>query len=195
MRIRRYSKKQRTTGIAALLITLIVALVQHYGWIDDARMSTVSTDPGHYRVERYIDGDTIAVVVNGKHETVRLIGVDTPETHRPNSPVQCYGPAASSYTKTRIQSQGGMIQLTTDNIGDDRDRYDRLLRYVLLPDGVNLNQELIAKGYGFAYTSFPFSKSTEFKTAQRNAQAKKLGLWSGCSPHVENNGRWQSNDI
>src|SRR5581483_5199927 len=62
------------------------------------------SQPGFYSINHFIDGDTIAVNMNGNIEDVRMIGVDTPETHKPNTPVQCYGEAAASYTKQLIGS-------------------------------------------------------------------------------------------
>lgn len=153
----------------------------------------MTTQPGLYQVAHYVDGDTIAVRMNSTNETIRLIGVDTPETHKPNTPVQCYGPAAAAYTQNRVTAAGGKVRLVSDSLSTNRDRYNRLLRYVYLPDGTNLDQELVAKGYAFAYVSFPFSKSNAFSAAQASAQQQKLGLWGNCHPYRESNGRWQSN--
>jgi len=152
----------------------------------------VQNDPGLYSIDHFVDGDTIAVNMNGIVETVRMIGVDTPETHRPNTPVQCYGPEAAAFTKQLVGTS--KVRLQADPLDTNRDRYNRLLRYVYLPDGRMVETELINNGYGFAYTSFPFEKSDEFRADQDAAQTAKKGLWSACQAHQEDNGRWQTND-
>lgn len=149
--------------------------------------------PGYYRVTRVTDGDTIEVDMNGVTEKIRLIGVDTPESVKQNSPVQCYGHEASDYSKQNLS--GASVKLEADPIGDNRDRYDRLLRYVYLRDGTLWNQKLISEGYGFAYLSFEFSKQDEFAAAQSKAQESKLRLWSDCTPKLGSSGRWQSNNL
>ncbi len=95
-------------------------------------------------VVRVIDGDTIKVEIDGKQESVRLIGVDTPETVHPRKPVERFGKEASEFTK-RI-AEGQTVKLEPDPGNADRDRYGRLLRYVYLEDGRLLNAEIIRQG-------------------------------------------------
>lgn len=185
-------RRKHSISLLTILIALFIAIGQHYGWFDKVNEGVTTSQPGLYTVDHFVDGDTIAVNMNGTLETIRFIGIDTPETHKPNAPVQCYGPAAAAYTKNRIGSQ--RIRLVSDSLSTNRDRYNRLLRYVYLPDNTNVNLELVAKGYAFAYVSFPFTKSADFSAAQGKAQIEKLGLWSNCTPRLESNGRWQSND-
>lgn len=187
-------RKNIWVSLISLAIVLFIALAQHYGWLDEAQKGVVTTQPGLYSISHYVDGDTISVSMNGTDETIRFIGIDTPETHKPNTPVQCYGPAAAAYTQNRIKAAGGKVRLVSDSLSTNRDRYNRLLRYVYLTDGSNLDQELVAKGYAFAYVSFPFTKSKDFSAAQTSAQNQKLGLWGNCAPFQESNGRWQSNN-
>ena len=160
------------------------------GWVrpvDSARF--MHWQPGSYTVKQFSDGDTIVVDMQGREERVRFIGIDTPETHKQNTPVQCYGPAASAYTKNRVGTQH--IRLVSDSLTTNRDRYDRLLRYVYLEDGTNLNLELVQKGYAFAY-AFPFAKSREFTAAMQQAQSTKVGLWGACSPYHLPTGQWHT---
>lgn len=138
-----------------------------------------TSTPGMYEVLRVEDGDTITVDMHGTDERIRLIGVDTPETQDPRKPVQCFGRAASGFTKQLID--GGEVRLESDPLSSNRDRYNRLLRYVYLPDGRLLQAEIIAEGYGFAYTSFPFTKSGEFKNLETIAREQGKGLWSSCT--------------
>lgn len=134
--------------------------------------------PGYFTVASFEDGDTITVDMNGKKERVRMIGVDTPETQDPRKPVQCFGRAASDFTKKLIGNQS--VRLESDPLSSNRDRYNRLLRYIYLPDNQLVNAEIIKQGYGFAYTSFPFTKSDEFKSYQSQAREQNRGLWNAC---------------
>lgn len=185
--------KRTTKQLVSLIVALGVALLafaQHQGWLGNLAAHAQKSQPGLYAIDHFVDGDTIAVKMNGKTESVRMIGIDTPETHKPHTPVQCYGPAAASYTKTLIGSQ--KVRLQSDPDSQDRDRYHRLLRYVYLADGRLMETELIRGGYAFAYTQFPFSKSAEFSKDQADAQANSKGLWGNCKPFQEDNGRWQT---
>lgn len=134
--------------------------------------------PGLYSITNVYDGDTIGVEIDNKKEKVRLIGVDTPETNHPRKPVECFGKAATSYTTNILKTQ--KVRLELDPNSSNRDRYDRLLRYVWLQDGRLLNRLIIEEGYGFAYTHFPFEKMEEFRTAEKIAREKGIGLWSVC---------------
>lgn len=184
-------KRRQLRALMATAIVLVIAGAgQQFGWFSASATQLEQNQPGLYRVVRFSDGDTIVVDMNGKEETVRMIGVDTPETHHPDLPVQCYGPAASAYTKDIIGQQH--IRLEADPTNQNRDRYDRLLRYVYLPDGRLVEAELIKNGYGFAYTSFPFTKKDEFVTLEQQAKAEAKGLWANCTV-TENNGRKQTN--
>jgi micrococcal nuclease len=149
--------------------------------------------PGYYRVVKVEDGDTITVSMNGVDERIRMIGVDTPETKDPRKPVQCFGQAASGFTKELIGSLA--VRLEADALSDNRDRYDRLLRYVYLPDGRLVQAEVIKQGYGFAYTSFPFTKSDEFLAYQREARSQNRGLWNKCEPTTNQYGGFTSNAV
>ena len=146
-----------------------------------------------YSINHFIDGDTIAVNMNGQVEKVRFIGVDTPETHKPNSPVQCYGPNAAAYSKSQIGPQS--VRLVADPLSTDRDRYNRLLRYVYLPDGTDLDERLIQNGYGFYYPYFPFSKAAQFSADEQVAITNRKGLWAACKPTPTDDGGYTSNAL
>lgn len=138
-----------------------------------------TNQPGMYRVTDVMDGDTIKVDLGGYTDTVRLIGVDTPETKDPRKLVQCFGEAASA--KTGEWAMGKQVRLEADPADSDRDKYQRLLRYVYLEDGRLLNAEIIKEGYGFAYTLFPFGKLEEFRQLEDVARAGRHGLWANCT--------------
>lgn len=95
------------------------------------------------KVVKIVDGDTIKVKIGGSTETVRLIGVDTPETVHPNRPVEYFGKEASAFTKR--MANGKSVRLEDDPECTNRDKYGRLLRYVYLPDGTMLNGLIIRR--------------------------------------------------
>jgi micrococcal nuclease len=174
------------------VLGLVILLVQQQGWFRGAVQSAKTSQPGLYGVVQFSDGDTIVVDMNGKHETVRFIGVDTPETHDPRKAVQCFGQAAADFTKDLIGQND--VRLEADPQGTNRDRYNRLLRYIYLPDGRLVNAEIIKQGYGFAYLSFPFTKSEEFRFYQNEAMQANRGLWGSCQPVKNDYGGYTSNN-
>jgi endonuclease YncB( thermonuclease family) len=188
--------KRQKTKLVALGLSLVIAgaatLASRQGWLHDPAQNLQAVQPGLYKVTEFVDGDTIAVNMNGKIEKIRFIGVDTPETHDPRKAVQCFGLAAAAFTKNLIGSNN--VRLESDPINTNRDRYDRLLRYVYLPDNTLVNAEIIKQGYGFAYTGFPFGKSDEFIADQTAAREANKGLWGSCTPSQNQYGGYSSND-
>lgn len=182
-------KRKAILTVASLAISIGISLFYKHGMV---KQQKTPFQVGFYEVAQFYDGDTIAVNMDGVKEKIRMIGVDTPETHDPRKPVQCFGQAASDYTKQLIGNQN--VRLESDPTNSNRDRYNRLLRYVYLPDGKLVEEEIIKNGYGFAYTSFPFTKLDHFRELEKQARESKLGLWSGCKPYLDPNGHIHSND-
>jgi micrococcal nuclease len=125
-------------------------------------------------VTRVVDGDTIKV----GNETVRLIGIDTPETKKPGTPVQCFGKAATALTERLVE--GRKVKLVRDV--EERDRYGRLLAYVYRrSDGLFVNAELVRRGYASAATFPPNVRHADrFARLAREAREAGRGLWSAC---------------
>jgi micrococcal nuclease len=107
-------------------------------------------------------------------ETIRLIGVDTPETVHPSRAVERFGKEASDFTREGLL--GKPVYLAFD--WDLRDRYGRLLAYIYTGDGACFNARLIREGYGFAYTRFPFQFLEEFRALAKQARGDNRGLWA-----------------
>ncbi len=128
-------------------------------------------------VERVVDGDTIIVRGIGR---VRLIGVDTPETVHPGRPVEFFGKEASAFTRRLVD--GKRVRLEYDQ--QRTDRYGRTLAYVHLPDGTFVNAEIIRRGYGHAYTRFPFRHLDRFRGLERDARRAGRGLWGSAAPQA-----------
>jgi micrococcal nuclease len=147
--------------------------------VDDAKDAVLGAQPGLWHVSHVVDGDTINVTLGNQKETVRLLGIDTPETHDPRKPVQCFGETAAAHTQSLLE--GKNVRLEPDPTDSDRDKYHRLLRYVYLPDGTLVNAELVRDGYAFAYTVFPLVKLDEFRALEAEARDNNRGLWAGCN--------------
>jgi micrococcal nuclease len=131
------------------------------------------------RVERVVDGDTFVAVVAGRHERVRLIGVDTPETVDPSRPVQPYGKEASNFARRMLD--GRTVRLAGDV--EPRDRFGRLLAYVWLPDGTFWNALLAAEGYAQLITIPPdVTYAGLFRRLVDQARSSSRGLWAGRTP-------------
>jgi micrococcal nuclease len=122
-------------------------------------------------VIRVVDGDTIVL---GNTGTVRLIGVDTPETKHPRQPVQRFGREAGTFLANLLQTAS--VRLEFDQTR--KDRYGRTLAYVYLLDGTFVNKEIVRQGYGHAYVTYPFRYMDEFRDAEREARENGRGLWS-----------------
>ncbi|OGG41600.1 hypothetical protein A2837_00200 [Candidatus Kaiserbacteria bacterium RIFCSPHIGHO2_01_FULL_46_22] len=168
--------------ISEQVITASSSLTQSSG--DQALPQESLTDS--YEVLKVIDGDTIVVNKNGISETIRMIGVDTPETVHPSKAVQCFGVEASSQTKSWLVGQS--VRLEIDSSQGERDKYGRMLAYVFRADGLFINQELIAKGFAYEYTyNLPYKYQAEFKAAEEKARTDKQGLWaeSACAGDSE----------
>jgi micrococcal nuclease len=129
------------------------------------------------RVSRVVDGDTIVVRVDGRRERVRYIGIDTPESVKPGTPVQCFAKAASAENERLVA--GRTVRLQFDR--ELRDRYGRLLAYVVRGDGVSVNEALLRGGFAQTIVFPPNTRNRlRFAAIERHAQDRGAGLWSAC---------------
>lgn len=174
-----------------VLLLIVYAATNILGYMQGWQTALVPPPAGYYRVLDVADGDTFSVSMDGIEEKVRLVGVDTPETHKPNTPVQCYGPEASDFTKSLIQNKP--VQLKADSKQPNRDKYGRLLRYAYLENGQELNEALVREGYALT-TNFNTEKKERLKELEQEAKATKKGLWSACAVETVN-GRQQTNEL
>jgi micrococcal nuclease len=146
-----------------------------WGWYAGGRATAGTT----YRatVIDTIDGDTIIVRFgDGREETVRLLGVDTPETHHPTKPVECYGPEASAQTRARLLGR----RVTLERDAEARDVYGRFLAYVTV-DGVRYNDELLREGFArFLVIPPNGAHARAMLAAELAAQQVRRGLWDAC---------------
>lgn len=142
----------------------------------EADTGTKAVDVNLVRVVRVIDGDTFEIEGG---ERVRLIGVDTPESVKPDAPVECFGKEASEYLKSLIEEKE--VRLERDRT--DRDRYARLLRYVYLGD-VFVNERIVREGYAESVAYKPdTAKQSVFDRAEAVAKTEQRGRWAeGACP-------------
>jgi micrococcal nuclease len=159
-------------AIVLLLIALATAL--RFGFLPrpDQDPPEVLPEETTYVVQRVVDGDTLRLP---GRIYVRLIGVDTPETVKPNWPVEPFGPEATQFTKEFIGRQP--IQLRLDH--ERTDQHGRWLAYVYV-NGKMLNEALLKAGLATAHTEYHYSESMKkrFREAEAAARKKRLGIWS-----------------
>lgn len=134
---------------------------------------------GAGRVEKVVDGDTLDVALAGRTERVRLLGIDTPETVKPDTPVECYGREASARLRALLPERTP-VRLVRD--AEERDRFGRLLAYVYRqPDGLFVNLDLVRGGYAQVLTLPPnVAHAAELRAAARDARRSTRGLWGSC---------------
>ena len=129
-----------------------------------------------YQVVNVIDGDTIEVKIGNKVEIVRLLEIDTPEIENPYRKEECFGKEAKEKMEQILQKK--RVYLLPDPQAPNRDKYNRLLRYVFLSNGEFVNAKLVKEGYAFSYIYQEFQFMKYFSDLEKEAREKRLGLWS-----------------
>lgn len=181
------------TSVVGLLLAVLAGAVAGCSAGADATASDPSPRPGlvpqgetrtGVPVDRVVDGDTIHVLVDGDDVTVRMIGINTPETVKPESPVECFGPESSDFAKQALT--GASVTLEFDDSQGRVDQYDRTLAYVWveLDDGglALFNEAAIAEGFAYErqYGGTPYRWKSVFDDAEDAARAASVGLWGAC---------------
>jgi micrococcal nuclease len=175
----------RGTGVTTVAPVATVLALAACASSDGTSPATTGASPestlvqANATVVRVIDGDTIDVDIDGAVERVRLIGIDTPETKKPNHPVECWGPEASAHT-TELLPPGTAVLVERDVVA--RDDYGRLLAYVhVAADGTFVNRELVQLGFARPLTIEPNDLyAAELAADARAAEAADLGMWASC---------------
>jgi micrococcal nuclease len=162
-----------------LALAPLIALGIGYGAWQEAKPSAPSSQAA--TIARVTDGDTIHVRVGGEDKTVRLIGIDTPETHKPGVPVECGGREASA-SMARLAPVGARATVTYDPTQDRTDRYGRLLAYVSV-NRRSLQVEQLRAGWAsvYVYGHRDFERVDGFRRASAVAERGRRGVWGECS--------------
>jgi micrococcal nuclease len=173
---RRASRSLTATALALAIACVALAVLSACG---AAAVDGATSGPAtNATVARVVDGDTIHVDRNGHEDTIRLIGMDTPETKKPNTAVECFGHEASAHL-TELLPVGTRVRLERD--AEERDRYDRILAYVYREDGMFVNLAMVADGYAGQLTVPPnVAHADDLTEAARVARTQGKGLWSAC---------------
>jgi endonuclease YncB( thermonuclease family) len=177
-RIWRYRLRRLAAAAMVVIVVAVAIFADRAGLFGRLAGSDVeSYHDQSFKVLFAFDGDTIAVDLpdeQREHTSVRLWGVDTPETGKKGQPDHHFGPEAAQFTRSLVA--GKMVRLELDP-RDTRDKYGRLLAYVYLPDGRMLNRVLVERGYAYADPRFPHRYDREFERLMSRARSQRLGLW------------------
>ncbi|NCO84588.1 MAG: thermonuclease [Nitrospirae bacterium CG_4_10_14_3_um_filter_44_29] len=152
------------------LCTILIAILLHSLCITGS--SSASGEQRHVRVSRVRDGDTVSIILNGRKEKVRLIGMDAPEIkQRP------WGTRAKKHLEKMLMASNRKVILEFDV--ERRDKYGRLLCYIFTPDGKMLNIQMVQDGYAALLTIPPNIKYVdELRMAENEARQHRRGIWN-----------------
>jgi len=190
-------KKKFAILIAVFVLVVVCVFViwsnRVFGLLGVAPDEVNISPDAYYPITYVVDGDTFKVDVGGSDEsytkwsphltpkiiTIRVLGINTPETVDPRKPVECYGSEASALAKDLLN--GHKVKLIFNPNRELKDKYDRYLAYVYRDDGLFYNEIMIKEGFAREYTyGLAYSMQKEFRVAEALAQKNKLGLWGAC---------------
>ncbi|MFT5850038.1 MAG: micrococcal nuclease [Patiriisocius sp.] len=190
--------QKNTPLIKVIVVAGIVALLGYIGldipkeYIEDAVdtqfESVVVEKPGvtlqafseSYEVVSVIDGDTVQLLIDGQKETIRVLGIDTPETQYSSRGAECYSAEASEYA--RVLLEDAVVRIATDSTQDATDKYDRILAYIELEDGTDFGELMLRDGYAEEFTfNIPYKNQSLYRATEKTAREEGMGLWSECS--------------
>lgn len=166
--------RRRIARPMTVAVLVVIATLAHFWLSSDRRpLDPEALSEGFHGVARVVDGDTLLLDSGAR---VRLIGVDTPETVKPESAVEAFGPEAAAYTERFVADAGGRVYLRFDR--ERKDRFDRFLAYVFHGERM-LNEELVFQGLARARTEFSYSEAVKrrFRQAEADAKTQGRGIW------------------
>ncbi|HEX7166678.1 MAG TPA: thermonuclease family protein [Acidimicrobiales bacterium] len=170
--------RRTVLAVVAVVATLAGGVLGACGRGAGGGAGAATVRDGRGTVVRVVDGDTVRVHIGGREEPVRLIGIDTPETHGQGGLRECFGKEATARTQALLPA-GSSVSLVRDV--EARDRYGRLLAYVYDESGSFVNLRLVEEGYAVPLTFPPnVAHSDAFRRAAATARAGNRGLWSSC---------------
>jgi micrococcal nuclease len=166
--------RRNSWGSVVLLVAVALLIVRPWegGGAAEGPAAVTAT------VSRVVDGDTVEARIGGQVEDVRLIGIDTPETVKPEAPVECFGPQASSFTHRLLEGQRVRLVFGVER----RDVYGRLLAYAYIGHRF-VNAELVRRGLARTLAIPPNTHySALFEELELSAGRAARGLWGACPP-------------
>lgn len=170
--------------VGAMAVAAMTLSACNQSDVSNAQPATTVSAPARMSanavIDFVVDGDTVDVIIGGRKERIRLIGIDTPETKKRNSPIECFGPEASAFTELLLPV-GTPVYIERDIV--NRDDYGRILGYVYrADDSIFVNYELMRHGFAQPLSIAPNDAFAElFADAARNAEADNVGIWAACS--------------
>ncbi len=178
-------KYKKITTFLFVVTVLVVCVFGLGGYLIVRAFTGVTIDENKlYEVDYVTDGDTFKVKIGRHIETVRMLGIDTPETIDPRKPIQCYGKEASDETKSMLTGQKVRLKLNPNR--EEKDKYRRYLAYVYLGDKF-VNEDLLEQGFAREYTyGTPYMFQKEFRGIEKMAKEAKRGLWGVCEAPINN---------
>jgi micrococcal nuclease len=182
--VRRPLRRGAFQGPLFLALIGIILTFSRCGDDGNDNGSAEPAGPVSAQVTDVVDGDTIEVeLADGTGEDVRYIGIDTPETVKPDAPVECGGPRAHHLNERLVSGRAVTLRFDAER----RDVYGRLLAYVYLPPsepggrGLFVNAELVKRGVARTLTIPPNDSFAElFARLAARAGARGLGIWGRC---------------
>jgi micrococcal nuclease len=173
-------KRISILAVCSIFVCLIVATALVSAGIIRPPDSSPQIDSSKlYKVTYIDDGDTIRVDIDAREARVRLLGINTPETVDPRKKVECYGPEASTETKSLLKGRAVRLVLNADR--ESTDKYGRYLAYVYRDDGLFVNAYLLQEGFAREYTvGTPYSFQAGFRAIEAKARHLAAGLWNAC---------------
>lgn len=175
------NKKIKFKKSLVSVMTVVFVLVAGILFLPNIVRSQIKIEEDRfYKVSRVIDGDTFEIKYLWQKATIRMLGVNTPETVDPRRPAECFGLEASKETKKILTDTFVTLKLSPNR--ESKDKYGRYLTYVYLKDGSLFNLYLIENGFAREYTfGKKYSLQGEFKASENEAKQRMVGLWGSCS--------------
>jgi micrococcal nuclease len=168
--------KKTLYKIIVLLCVVILAIITK----DSSEITETVIQQEQATLVRVVDGDTVLVRIDGKEQSVRLIGVDAPEVKGPYAELECYGNESKDYLSELLPTEDQVI-LEYDDSQGRYDKYDRILAYIFLGEK-NIGEYMIQNGYAQEFTyKRDYRYQSAFRAAENFANMNDFGLWSECN--------------
>jgi micrococcal nuclease len=177
--LRRAAFKRRLLFVLGCLLFAAFVFADRAGWLLHQSSEWKRYDEKTFRVVRVVDGDTLDIdIPSGRHPStrLRLWGVDTPETAKPREGKASEPFADDAWAFTRMVCEGKQVTVRLE-AHQLRDRYDRLLAYIELPDGSTLNEQLLLEGLARFESRFPHRHLERYELLEKQAKFEKKGMW------------------